>query len=198
MDQPKTTSSFHAGYCHECGAGYLIASGGATGSRYCSRRCARRVQRRARRAREHGASGSFTWDAFTKLALSLGNVCAYCGQGNNGRPLEPDHVLPLNLGGHDGITNILPCCRPCNSTKGDRTPRQWMTYCKRRGTPVDLAAYRHLTAHVFLDRPRVVSRSVTEWRDGVGSDPLDQDQRGTVGRWLAAQTPESTPHARGR
>lgn len=147
----RRLAAFHAGYCRECAAGFVVASNyvGAA-SRYCSRGCARRTAKRARRAREHGASGSFTWDQFMRLTLSLGNVCAYCGGTNGDRPLDPDHVMPLSKGGHNGLTNILPSCRPCNSGKGDRLPSEWVRLCRLDGYDVDLMRFKHLSAHVFL------------------------------------------------
>lgn len=146
--RPRRVPAFHAGYCAECGKGYIIASECVSASSYCSKTCAKRVGKRARRAREAGASGTFTWDEFTKLALSLGNVCAYC---NGDGPLEPDHVVPISRHGHNGLTNILPACRRCNGRKSDMTVKAWSARLLRDGhPPLDLGRFKHLTAHVWL------------------------------------------------
>lgn len=47
--------------------------------------------------------------------------CAYC--------LQPattwDHVVPFSKGGSDERWNMAPACRPCQLSKGDRTPEEW-------------------------------------------------------------------------
>lgn len=140
-----------AGYCVECGKGYIIASEFVSSSLYCSATCARRTSKRARRAREHGATGSFTWDGFAKLTQSLGNLCSYCGTDNEGQPFEPDHVVPLSRGGHNGLTNILPACRRCNGQKRDLLPAEWDRQRRLQGhAPIRFERFTHLTAHVFL------------------------------------------------
>lgn len=70
-----------------------------------------------RRARALAADGTFTPDEFAALCESFGNVCLCCGADG---PLEPDHVVPLSLGGTNWITNIQPLCRSCNARKGNR------------------------------------------------------------------------------
>jgi 5-methylcytosine-specific restriction endonuclease McrA len=42
--------------------------------------------------------------------------CHYCG-GPGGCI---DHVVPLSKGGTNDTSNLVPCCRPCNSRKGNR------------------------------------------------------------------------------
>ena len=37
--------------------------------------------------------------------------------------LTVDHVVPLSLGGGNGIDNIQPLCQNCNSSKGKGTIR---------------------------------------------------------------------------
>lgn len=50
------------------------------------------------------------------------NLCAYCP-----RPAEHiDHFMPRALGGQDDFPNLLPSCAPCNWSKNDMHPLQWM------------------------------------------------------------------------
>lgn len=143
-------ASFHAGYCAECGAGYIIASVCVSATSYCSTACSRRTAKRARRAREAGASGSFTWDGFARLTMTLGNVCAYCDGDNGGKPFEPDHVVPISRGGHNGLGNILPACRSCNGDKRNLLVHEWQADRASRGLPArryDVHRFMHLTAH---------------------------------------------------
>lgn len=52
--------------------------------------------------------------------------CAYCRCGN--RQLGHDHVTPLSAGGRHTPGNIVPCCKPCNSSKINREYREWMEW----------------------------------------------------------------------
>ena len=42
--------------------------------------------------------------------------CQYCGRAAE----NLDHVVPKSRGGHHTWDNVVACCRPCNSGKGDR------------------------------------------------------------------------------
>lgn len=70
----------------------------------------------ARRARELNAPGSHTFNEWLELVSQYQGRCAYCGRSD--LPLTRDHVVPLSGGGSNGIGNILPACRPCNTRKG--------------------------------------------------------------------------------
>ena len=48
------------------------------------------------------------------------NRCHYC---RKRRVLTIDHVIPLSKGGKHLKENIVPACRSCNSTKGNRIVR---------------------------------------------------------------------------
>lgn len=63
------------------------------------------------------------------LAVLLANDgrCAYC---DTGPACEMDHVIPFAAGGADGLCNLVPACRSCHRSKGDRTPPEWYV---RRG-----------------------------------------------------------------
>lgn len=52
-----------------------------------------------------------------------GYRCVYCGDTHI--PLQLDHVVPRSRGGSDGPENLVACCRPCNCSKGARTPEEW-------------------------------------------------------------------------
>jgi 5-methylcytosine-specific restriction endonuclease McrA len=48
-------------------------------------------------------------------------TCSYCG----GEATEVDHVEPRARGGATTPANLVATCRPCNKTKGIRTPWEW-------------------------------------------------------------------------
>lgn len=81
--------------------------------RYWGRRHShrRRMQQEASPTRHSRAE----WEALCK---QHGDRCVCCGEQ---KPLTVDHIVPLSKGGSDGIENIQPLCKPCNSQKSDKT-----------------------------------------------------------------------------
>lgn len=62
--------------------------------------------------------GSVTKEQWEGILARYGHRCAYCRRGDV--ELGQDHVLPLTKGGTHDPTNVVPCCRPCNTRKGNR------------------------------------------------------------------------------
>jgi HNH endonuclease len=58
-----------------------------------------------------------------RLVLRYNGCCAYCGR-PVARP-HADHVVPVTRGGRHSIGNLLPVCKSCNSSKGDRLLVEW-------------------------------------------------------------------------
>jgi 5-methylcytosine-specific restriction endonuclease McrA len=57
------------------------------------------------------------WDALNKKYLDGVTLCAYgCGR----VAVTGDHITPRSKGGEDTEENYAPCCRTCNSRKGNR------------------------------------------------------------------------------
>lgn len=61
--------------------------------------------------------------------------CAYCGKKlsinyiyeiNNYCSI--DHIIPKSVGGNNDILNLNPCCKICNSIKGNRTIEELRKY----------------------------------------------------------------------
>lgn len=71
-----------------------------------------------RRASKRNAEGSYTADEWKELCEKYGNKCLCCEQK---KPLTADHVIPLAKGGSNGIGNIQPLCKTCNSSKGTKS-----------------------------------------------------------------------------
>lgn len=55
--------------------------------------------------------------------------CFYCGTTEN---IEADHVLAVKRTGCHGISNLLPACRSCNGSKGERTIMEWRVWKAKR------------------------------------------------------------------
>lgn len=62
----------------------------------------------------------------TELYAILGGVCPYCHTEMAYHECTLDHVTSLASGGRDDITNLVVCCEPCNVTKRNAPPGQFM------------------------------------------------------------------------
>ena len=80
-----------------------------------NRNAVRRAMHERRRARQLGASGSYTYVEWLDLVAQYDGRCAYCGDSET--PLDADHRVPLSRGGSNSIENLLPACRTCNLRK---------------------------------------------------------------------------------
>jgi 5-methylcytosine-specific restriction endonuclease McrA len=74
---------------------------------------ARRRSERLAAARAIATHTAAEWNA---LATRYSGRCVRCGTSEY--RVEKDHIVPLFLGGSDGIANIQPLCARCNSSKG--------------------------------------------------------------------------------
>jgi len=79
---------------------------------------------RRRRARLVSAAVLLTKAQWEEILVLFGFCCFYCGR--KGLPLTQDHVMPLSRGGNHVFGNVVPACKPCNSSKRDRTPEEWL------------------------------------------------------------------------
>ena len=70
-----------------------------------------------RRARIKANGGSFSAAEWTALVERCGNRCVACFTPSTAAALEPDHIVPIALGGSNAISNIQPLCRSCNARK---------------------------------------------------------------------------------
>lgn len=71
-----------------------------------------------RRARLKSVGGKHTASEWLALRVWFGDVCLCCGLHVD---LTADHVIPVIKGGSNGIENLQPLCRSCNSIKHDKT-----------------------------------------------------------------------------
>ena len=72
------------------------------------------IQHHRRVAGKGDERGSFTAEEWLRLCEQYDNKCALCGYE---RPLTPDHVVPVYMGGPNTIDNIQPLCKACNMAK---------------------------------------------------------------------------------
>jgi len=83
--------------------------------------------RSARLARLAGAEGHFSETDWRQL-LGQYPRCPYCNHEFDAdvHRVVREHVVPLSRGGRHDLSNILPVCRACNSSKGDRLLGEWL------------------------------------------------------------------------
>lgn len=76
----------------------------------------------AYRARKKSNGCSATPKMMREAAQGI-TACQYCGE--EGIKLTWDHIVPISKGGHHSIPNLARCCKPCNSSKQNKDPREW-------------------------------------------------------------------------
>jgi len=69
--------------------------------------------------------GSHTVEEWLEKKELLGQCCIYCGRSDV--PLTRDHKIPLFRGGSNDIYNIVPACKPCNSSKRISTAKEFLS-----------------------------------------------------------------------
>lgn len=113
-------------------------------------RCA--TIRSVTRRRSANVRGSHSHQQWLAVLAAYGGRCAYCRT----RPATAkDHVRAVTKRGTNRISNILPACQPCNSSKGDRPLLEWVAGLGRRyvaprlaicGPPQAASVYQRLPA----------------------------------------------------
>lgn len=61
-------------------------------------------------------------EQITALKAKFNSCCAYCGKVTS---TELDHFIPVVKGGSDCLSNYIPICRRCNSSKSGSDPMEW-------------------------------------------------------------------------
>lgn len=119
--------------CTICG-GQAIGSK-STVRKYCSLECqfkgiygdkpplSERSRKAQRNMRERSAPGLNLYELrlLRQRWKDEGRLCLYCSG-----PFDTvDHIIPLMRGGDNMETNLAPCCRSCNSSKGSKLLAEW-------------------------------------------------------------------------
>lgn len=84
-----------------------------------------------RYALQKNAPGSFGANDITQLLEKQQRCCHYCNVHlTNG--FEVDHYIPLSRGGTNEPSNIVLACMPCNRSKGNKLPADFIRALSRR------------------------------------------------------------------
>jgi 5-methylcytosine-specific restriction endonuclease McrA len=117
-----------------------------------------KVRDEKRRALLLAAEGSHTGQEWQEKFKRAGYMCHYCGKELYDRNVTKDHIIPLSRGGSNYISNIVPACQPCNSSKGSRTAFEFLKYLKHKKNqkqkkgnlaPLDVASETHSDESIF-------------------------------------------------
>ncbi|MBI9091890.1 MAG: HNH endonuclease [Desulfobacterium sp.] len=55
-------------------------------------------------------------------------VCYYCNIQFPPKELTMDHLVPIARGGRSVKSNVVPCCKECNTKKRQLLPLEWKEY----------------------------------------------------------------------
>jgi hypothetical protein len=90
------------------------------------------TKRRQNRVAKARAIRTHTREEWNALIAEVKGRCVICARFCNS--LSKDHITPVYAGGHDGIENLQPVCRSCNSAKG-ASDSNWLEYRRLNGWP---------------------------------------------------------------
>lgn len=90
----------------------------------------KRMKANRRRIKKVNSAGSHTIEQFMDKLKYHGFQCVYCKCELTMTTVTEDHRIPLFRGGTDFISNIVPACRSCNSSKGTKTDTEYRLYLK--------------------------------------------------------------------
>lgn len=80
------------------------------------------AQSARRRAAGRATKNDLNSHQWADIKARFNYSCAYCGAK---LPLEIDHVIPVSKGGGTTVNNVVPACRSCNASKGNREVYKW-------------------------------------------------------------------------
>jgi len=89
---------------------------------YQKNKVKRAIQWQNRRAEGMGASGKITLQQWDDCLKYFDYKCAYCGKS---KKLSIDHIIPLTKNGINSLSNIVPSCKSCNSSKSNHNYENW-------------------------------------------------------------------------
>lgn len=75
----------------------------------------------------------FSLSKLSRILNTYGNNCWYCGidlvtwtvKGRQPNSFTIDHLIPISRNGTNEISNLVPACSHCNTSKGSRTLEEY-------------------------------------------------------------------------
>lgn len=90
-----------------------------------------RMKTMRRRIRVLGLKGSHTQEQIMEKYHYHGEACYYCKQPLTIKEMTIDHRIPVSRNGTNFIANIVPCCGSCNSSKCNKTEKEFIQYLEK-------------------------------------------------------------------
>lgn len=81
------------------------------------------LEKKRKRAMSYCRMNENFWNRFLEKWKSIGRRCYLCKRYLPKIKITIDHVIPSSKGGSDDISNLMPACGPCNSSKGNKILR---------------------------------------------------------------------------
>lgn len=66
-----------------------------------------------------------------QVVKARGSQCFYCKEPLEYEQVTIDHVIPRSRGGSGRMENLVPCCRPCNVSKGRALLGEWVSRAEK-------------------------------------------------------------------
>ena len=85
----------------------------------------KRIKQQNREARKRENGGSFTKEDVEEIMLMQKGKCAAC-RSRLGDKWHIDHITAVSKGGHNNRSNLQILCAPCNISKKDQDPIDFM------------------------------------------------------------------------
>jgi 5-methylcytosine-specific restriction endonuclease McrA len=84
-----------------------------------------------RRKREYNLPGSgITPKEWEELKSKYDHKCVYCGKETK---LTLDHIVPVTADGPNDISNVVPACKSCNSSKNNMPLKTFLNRLENKG-----------------------------------------------------------------
>jgi 5-methylcytosine-specific restriction endonuclease McrA len=115
---------------------------------------------------EYQRGALWGWEVRAYVLEKFHHACAYCHTSNV--PLELDHVRPRSRDGSDRISNLVPACHPCNTTKGNWTATEWghPEVEAQAKAPLKDAAAVNATRYALCEALRTLGLPLRTWSGG--------------------------------
>jgi len=79
---------------------------------------------------ERGKARDLRESQWWKRRVAKG-ICHYCGRPTLPKDLTMDHIVPVSRGGKTTKSNVVPCCKACNTAKKQLLPMEWEQYLQQ-------------------------------------------------------------------
>lgn len=98
------------------------------------------------------------------------NACAYCENPLPAKGWHLDHLLPVDQGGFNHISNRVPSCAPCNEK--EKREKDWLEFLKTKATESNLFEKRKLRIQQWCNqyietRPVISDKQREAWKRGI-------------------------------